>query len=114
MLRVDVYRNKFVNHDGLTAVFTALETRTNFQIQYQLIFCVWICTFDYDLTLRMSRYNTIPKLADILSESIKEKVIRMILATFRVSVLIRISFIHVHTLSDVNLIAWNLWEKNMI
>jgi len=85
MLRVDSYRDAFVHSDGLNAVFNALETRTNFQIQYQLVFCIWICTFDYDLTLRMSRYNAIPKLADILSESIKEKVIRMILATFRVS-----------------------------
>lgn len=83
MLRVDDYRDVFVHLDGLSSVFSALETRTNFQIQYQLVFCVWICTFDYDLTLRMSRYNAIPKLADILSESIKEKVIRMILATFR-------------------------------
>ncbi|KAI2797809.1 V-type proton ATPase subunit H [Blomia tropicalis] len=83
MLRIDDYRDSFVHLDGLVAVFSALETRTNFQIQYQLIFCVWICTFDYDLTLRMNRYNAVPKLADILSESIKEKVIRMILATFR-------------------------------
>ena len=90
MLRIDDYRDSFVHLDGLVAVFSALETRTNFQIQYQLIFCVWICTFDYDLTLRMNRYNAVPKLADILSESIKEKVIRMILATFRVS--------HYHTL----------------
>lgn len=85
MLRIDEYRAQFVRQDGLTAVFGALEARANFQIQYQLIFCVWICTFDYDLTLTMNRYNAIPNLADILSESIKEKVIRMILATFRVS-----------------------------
>ncbi|KAH9402055.1 PREDICTED: V-type proton ATPase subunit H-like [Rhagoletis zephyria] len=83
MLRIDEYRAQFVRQDGLTAVFGALEARANFQIQYQLIFCVWICTFDYDLTLTMNRYNAIPNLADILSESIKEKVIRMILATFR-------------------------------
>lgn len=30
------------------------------------------------------RYNVIPILADIQSESVKEKVIRIILATFRV------------------------------
>ena len=33
----------------------------------------------------MFRYNVIPILADILSESVKEKVTRIILATFRVS-----------------------------
>jgi hypothetical protein len=31
------------------------------------------------------RYNVIPILADILSESVKEKVTRIIVATFRVS-----------------------------
>jgi hypothetical protein len=33
----------------------------------------------------MCRYNMIPVMADILSESVKEKVTRIILATFRVS-----------------------------
>ncbi|KAH9529145.1 V-type proton ATPase subunit VhaSFD isoform X2 [Dermatophagoides farinae] len=83
MLRIDEYREAFVNLNGLTAIFDAFGNCSNFQIQYQLIFCVWICTFDKNLVLKMNRYNAIPKLADILSESIKEKVIRMILATFR-------------------------------
>lgn len=85
MLRISDYRDNFVKLDGLDALFKALTQFTNFQIQYQLIFCVWICTFDTNLVLKMNRYNAIPKLADILSDSIKEKVIRMILATFRVS-----------------------------
>ena len=33
----------------------------------------------------MNKYNAIPVLADILTEAVKEKVTRMILATFRVS-----------------------------
>lgn len=84
MLRVDEYRDAFVNLNGLNAIFDILQARTNFQIQYQLVFCVWISTFDYNLAVNMNKFNTIPKLSDILSESIKEKVIRMILATFRV------------------------------
>jgi len=32
-----------------------------------------------------NRYNLIPILADILSEAVKEKVLRIILATYRVS-----------------------------
>lgn len=84
MLRIDEYRETFVNLNGLTAIFDSFGNCSNFQIQYQLIFCVWVCTFDKHLVMKMNRYNAIPKLADILSESIKEKVIRMILATFRV------------------------------
>ncbi|KPM05229.1 V-type proton ATPase subunit H-like protein [Sarcoptes scabiei] len=83
MLRVDSYRSKFDDLNGLAAIFDVFSSCTNFQIQYQLIFCIWICTFDLSLVHKMSKYNAIPKLADILSESIKEKVIRMILATFR-------------------------------
>lgn len=112
MLRLDDYRSQFVHLDGLSAVFSALETRANFQIQYQLIFCVWICTFDYDLTLRMSRYNAIPKLADILSESIKEKVIRMILATFRVS-FVTLTFVFT-VWNDANLLYLNSMREQIL
>lgn len=94
MLRIDEYREAFVNLNGLTAIFDAFGNCSNFQIQYQLIFCVWICTFDKNLVLKMNRYNAIPKLADILSESIKEKVIRMILATFRVRFLYEYEFLY--------------------
>lgn len=85
IVRIDAYRDAFIHLNGLNVVFDAIDPKTNFQLLYQLIYCVWICSFDYDLALKMSRYNAIPKMADILSDSVKEKVIRMIMATFRVS-----------------------------
>lgn len=83
MLRINEYKLAFVAIDGISTIVTVLAGRVNFQIQYQLTFCLWVLTFNVDLAKRMSKYNIIPILADILSESGKEKVARIILATFR-------------------------------
>jgi len=88
-LQVDHYRDVFVSIDGISTIITVLSGRVNcwvnFQIQYQLAFCLWICTFNEKLASKMNKYNVIPVLSDILSEAVKEKVTRMILATFRVN-----------------------------
>lgn len=83
MLRINEYRLAFVAIEGISTIVTVLAGRVNFQIQYQLTFCLWVLTFNVDLAKRMSKYNVIPILADILSESGKEKVARIILGTFR-------------------------------
>lgn len=83
MLRVEEYRTTFVAIDGIKLIVQILQNKTNFQIQYQLIFCLWIITFNVNLIEKLSRYDIIPILADILAETVKEKVTRIILATFR-------------------------------
>jgi V-type H+-transporting ATPase subunit H len=83
MLRLEEYRVAFVAMDGITTITTALGQRCNFQLQYQLIFCLWVMSFSPKLAEKMSRQNLIPILGDILSESVKEKVTRIILATYR-------------------------------
>lgn len=85
MLRIKEYRHTFVELDGVSAIVTTLAGKVGFQIQYQLTFCIWVITFDPTVVDRISRLNTnvIPMLSDILSESVKEKVTRIILATFR-------------------------------
>ncbi|XP_074656304.1 V-type proton ATPase subunit H-like [Tubulanus polymorphus] len=82
MLRIDVYRQAFIDVDAITTLIAVLGDKVGFQIQYQLIFCLWCLTFNPKLTDKLSEYNIIPILADILTESIKEKVIRIIVATF--------------------------------
>jgi V-type H+-transporting ATPase subunit H len=86
MLRIDEYRFAFVEVDGIPVLVSVLQTKLNFQVQYQLIFCLWVLTFNPKMAGAMSKFNVIPTLADILSESVKEKVTRIILATFRVSI----------------------------
>ncbi|XP_050423340.1 V-type proton ATPase subunit H-like [Adelges cooleyi] len=83
LLRRDEYRTEFISVDGMPAVISVLSGRVNFQIQYQLIFCVWVMTFNPRLAGQINEFNVIPILADILGDSAKEKVTRIILAVFR-------------------------------
>lgn len=41
MLRHEEYRREFVKHDGIASIMSALNGKANFQLQYQLIFCLW-------------------------------------------------------------------------
>ncbi|KAL3108542.1 hypothetical protein niasHT_015464 [Heterodera trifolii] len=83
MLRKEKYRRKFVEYDGVKSILLALNGRANFQLQYQLIFCLWCLTFDSNIAQFVQGLGIIQPLGDILSECSKEKVIRIILATFR-------------------------------
>jgi V-type H+-transporting ATPase subunit H len=83
MLRIDEYRVAFVKVDGMSTLVSVLAGKVGFQIQYQLTFCIWCLTFNQQLAEKMNKYNVIPILADILSESVKEKVTRIIVASFR-------------------------------
>lgn len=53
------------------------------KVQYQLIFCLWVLTFNPLLAEKMNKFNVIPIMGDILNDSAKEKVTRIILAVFR-------------------------------
>ena len=64
-----------------------LSNKCGFQLQYQMIFSVWLLAFSPQMCEHLRRYNIIPVLSDILQESVKEKVTRIILAAFRVSIL---------------------------
>ncbi|EEB15580.1 vacuolar ATP synthase subunit H, putative [Pediculus humanus corporis] len=83
MLRIDEYRFAFVSVDGISTILNVLSGRVNFQVQYQLIFCLWVLTYNPLLAEKMNKFNVIPILTDILSDSVKEKVSRIILAVFR-------------------------------
>jgi len=83
MLRIDDYRQAFVGVDGISTLVSVLSGRVNFQIQYQLTFCLWVLTFNNNLATRLNKFGVIPILADILSDAQKEKVSRIILCVFR-------------------------------
>ncbi|KJH52098.1 v-ATPase subunit H [Dictyocaulus viviparus] len=82
MLRIDPYRHAFMEADGIQSIVAALGGKTNFQLQYQLVFALWCLTFNPDIARRAPALGVIQALGDILSESSKEKVIRIIMATF--------------------------------
>lgn len=83
LLRLNPYRNVFFEIDGVSTLVNVLSGRVGFQLQYQLIFCLWCLTFNEDISSRLDKYSVIPILADILSEAVKEKVMRIVLATYR-------------------------------
>ncbi|XP_031558994.1 V-type proton ATPase subunit H-like [Actinia tenebrosa] len=86
MVRIESYKQAFFKMEGITSVVaTLLRINIGFQLQYQLIFILWLLSFDPRIAERMVGNNAvIPVLADILRESEKEKVIRIIIATMRV------------------------------
>lgn len=45
MLRIDEYRREFVKADGIATIMSALNGKANFQLQYQLVFCLWLLLF---------------------------------------------------------------------
>merc|ERR1719327_2072738 len=83
MLRIDDYRHAFVGVDGIATIVSVLSGRVNFQIQYQLTFCLWVLSFNAEVATKLNKFGVIPILADVLSDAQKEKVSRIILAVFR-------------------------------
>ncbi|KAF6098634.1 ATPase H+ transporting V1 subunit H [Phyllostomus discolor] len=83
MLRVNEYRFAWVEADGVNCIMGVLSNKCGFQLQYQMIFSIWLLAFSPQMCEYLRRYNIIPVLSDILQESVKEKVTRIILAAFR-------------------------------
>uniref|UniRef100_A0A7E4VL29 V-type proton ATPase subunit H n=1 Tax=Panagrellus redivivus TaxID=6233 RepID=A0A7E4VL29_PANRE len=103
LLRVDEYRQEFVKNDGITALLSALNGRANFQLQYQLIFCLWSLSFNPEIAEKIQASGAIQVLGDILSECSKEKVIRIVFATFR-NILEKITDREVQRLSALQMV----------
>ncbi|XP_064870277.1 V-type proton ATPase subunit H-like [Oncorhynchus nerka] len=66
-----------------SSITAVISNKCGFQLQYQMGFCVWLLAFNSQLCEQLRRYNVVPALSDILQESVKEKVTRIILAAFR-------------------------------
>ena len=77
------YRHAFLAVDGINTIVSVLSGRVNFQIQYQLTFCLWVLSFNAEVATKLNKFGVIPILADVLSDAQKEKVSRIILAVFR-------------------------------
>jgi len=80
-IRNDFYRNC----DGVSNIINVLVKKNpNSQLQYQLIFCIWLLTFVESICAEINKtHNVIPVLIDIAKSAIKEKVVRVVLQAFR-------------------------------
>lgn len=54
------------------------------QMCYQIAFCFWLLVFEQEIAEEINKkYDIIPLLTDVAQEAVKEKVIRVIVSTFR-------------------------------
>ncbi|KAJ2931362.1 hypothetical protein H1R20_g5734, partial [Candolleomyces eurysporus] len=54
------------------------------QMNYQIAFCIWLLSFEQNIAEQINkRYDIIARLVEVAQEAVKEKVVRVIVATFR-------------------------------
>jgi len=85
-LNNEKYRVQFAAEDTLGSLSTLLKTRTkNMQLLYQVIYCLWLLSFNSRVALQISETKIVPSLVEIfrLSLNAKEKVTRMAVATLK-------------------------------
>ncbi|CCD70812.1 putative V-type proton ATPase subunit H 1 [Caenorhabditis elegans] len=85
LFRFDPYRVSFVNINGYDSLTHALYStrKCGFQIQYQIIFCMWLLTFNGHAAEVALSGNLIQTISGILGNCQKEKVIRIVVSTLR-------------------------------
>ncbi|KAG1796803.1 ATPase V1 complex subunit H [Suillus plorans] len=69
---------------GILAGFVEiLRHKPGPQMSYQVIFCIWLLSFEQDVAEQINKkYDIIPLLITVAQAAVKEKVIRVIIATF--------------------------------
>jgi V-type H+-transporting ATPase subunit H len=61
-----------------------LKHRPTPQMSYQVSFCFWLLSFEQDIAEQINKkYDIIPLLINVAQTAVKEKVIRVVVATFR-------------------------------
>ncbi|KAG1049647.1 hypothetical protein G6F43_008036 [Rhizopus delemar] len=88
LLRISNYRLPIWNTQNtikeLVHHLSINKTSSTPQIQYQIIFCLWLLTFEKDIAAQINeKYDIIPLLVEIAKSAVKEKVIRVSIATLR-------------------------------
>ncbi|KAL1924262.1 uncharacterized protein VTP21DRAFT_7297 [Calcarisporiella thermophila] len=85
LLRSREYRKLFWETPrGMDSLVNIFQRSPSPQMNYQTIFCLWLLSFEDEYAALLNKqYGIIPTLIDIAKSAIKEKVIRVIVATFR-------------------------------
>jgi V-type H+-transporting ATPase subunit H len=82
-LRLPHYRDAFFDANGLKPLTDILSRKINFQLQYQVCFCLWMLSFNANLVERMKDSLVVMVTADTLRATTREKVRRVIFAFYR-------------------------------
>ena len=89
LFHIPVYRKAFWNTshaiDSLVSILKNAQTKNvGPQKIYELTFAIWLLTFDTDIAKNLDRKcQIIPTLVELAKSALKEKIIRVIIATFR-------------------------------
>jgi V-type H+-transporting ATPase subunit H len=74
---------------GSTTLASASGSRTpagsvGVQLVYQVVFCFWLLSFETDIAAELNtKFGIVPVLIDVARNAVKEKVVRVIVATLR-------------------------------
>ncbi|ORY93260.1 armadillo-type protein [Syncephalastrum racemosum] len=86
VFHVPAYRKVFWNtlHAVDTLVNIMKTGSNNPQFVYETVFAIWLLTFDEEVAIHLNRkYDVIPTLIEIAKCAVKEKIIRVVVATFK-------------------------------
>ncbi|KAG6833496.1 hypothetical protein H0H87_006068 [Tephrocybe sp. NHM501043] len=68
----------------LAGLIEILKHKPGPQMSYQVAFCFWLLSFEQNVAEQLNKkYDVIPLLVDVAQGAVKEKVIRVVVATFR-------------------------------
>lgn len=82
--RTEVRRAVWTHSKIIIGLRDILQNKPGAQMSYQVCFCFWLLTFEQEISENINKkYDIIPLLTDVAQGAVKEKVIRVIVATFR-------------------------------
>ncbi|KAI9493260.1 ATPase V1 complex subunit H [Zychaea mexicana] len=86
LFHIPAYRKSFWNTlHAMDSFINVLKKGTsNPQVTYEAVFALWLLTFDEEIAANLNRkYDVIPMLVEIAKSAVKEKIIRVVVATFK-------------------------------
>ncbi|KDP39537.1 hypothetical protein JCGZ_02557 [Jatropha curcas] len=86
LLKEPVVRSSFVQVDGLKLLIPLISpasTQQSIQLLYETCLCVWLLSYYEPAIEYLATSRTLPRLVEVVKSSTKEKVVRVIVLTFR-------------------------------
>eukprot|EP00126_Sphaerothecum_destruens_P010257 Sdes_comp20703_c0_seq2m16330 len=85
LLRIDAYRIALFQTTNFMETFLEIlaQKNINFQIQYQILFCLWLLTFNSQVVADIHKFPLVSCVAILLKQSVREKIVRVSLALLR-------------------------------
>lgn len=86
LLKEPVVRSSFVQADGvklLIPLISPASTQQSMQLLYETCLCIWLLSYYEPAIEYLATSRTLPRLIEVVKGSTKEKVVRVIVLTFR-------------------------------